>query len=56
MSLNKPKHQWWKKNIDPVELSHVIIESMPLNEIENEDARRRDRKKNVSIYLLSTKN
>ena len=34
-----------KENIDPVKLSHVIIERMPLTEIENEDARRRGRKK-----------
>ena len=34
-----------KENIDPVEMPHVIIERMPLTEIENEDARRRGRKK-----------
>ena len=34
-----------KENFDAVEFPHVIIERMPLTEIENEDARRRGRKK-----------
>ena len=33
-----------KENIDPVELPHVIIERIPLTEIENKETRRRGRK------------
>ena len=33
------------ENTDPVELPHVLIERMPLTEIENEDARRSGKKK-----------